>query len=640
MDAKRLLNPVGGGGEAADQNLPLSAHGDAKALFENFLESAPIGIALLDLQFRFVLVNRCLADWTGVSLEDPALRPLQETWGGLVREWLPELNEVVRSGEPLLNQERRLEPPGKITRDVLASFHPVRDKHGNISNIGMFVNDITPRKQVEQALAESERKLRLITAATSEAIIAYDMQGDVVYANPAVERLTGYSNVELQKRRFINWIYPDDQARMLGFWEKLFKGEGFVGEEYRVLTKKGEVKWALSSWVPLYDESGHQIGVQGIERDITKRKELEQALVRSENRFRRLVEANVIGVLSGEGELITFANDSFLHMLGYTREDFNVRKLELSDVSSPECLDTEHNRWDGLLTKGVCPPFEKEFQHKDGSRVPALCGAALIDRASRSWVCFVLDLNDRKDAERRLRDMAEELARSNRDLQDFAYIASHDLKEPLRMVSSFVRLIAQRYHGKLDSDADDFIGYALDGARRMNRLIDDLLIYARVDRGQLKRERVSLNQILKRVMMDLGNLIDESTAKITFGDLPAVTGDEVQLGQLFQNLLTNAIKFKGDAAPIIDIRARNVGEEWIISVQDNGIGINKEFAERVFLPFRRVENHQTYRGTGMGLAICRKIVERHGGEIWVDSEPGEGSMFYFSLAGAESVGGI
>jgi light-regulated signal transduction histidine kinase (bacteriophytochrome) len=249
------------------------------------------------------------------------------------------------------------------------------------------------------------------------------------------------------------------------------------------------------------------------------------------------------------------------------------------------------------------------------------------------------DANNRLAVELEERRLAqEELARSNTELEQFAYIASHDLQEPLRMVSSFTQLLGKRYQGKLDSDADEFISFAADGASRMQRLLNDLLAYSRVGTHGKPLVPTDCNSILTQTLANLGPLIKESGAVITHDPLPKVQGDEVQLIQLFQNLLANAIKFRSQEAPRIRVSAEQKDSEWRFAVRDNGIGIAPEHQQRIFLIFQRLHQRADYPGTGIGLALCKKIVERHKGRIWVESKLGQGSTFYFTLKGGEHDG--
>lgn len=234
-------------------------------------------------------------------------------------------------------------------------------------------------------------------------------------------------------------------------------------------------------------------------------------------------------------------------------------------------------------------------------------------------------------AEDALKDSLEELSRSNADLEQFAYIASHDLQEPLRMVASYVQLLARRYRDRLDDDARDFIGYAVEGVTRMQRLINDMLNYALVGIDALEFEETDCNAVLAEVLMNLKPLIEEHHASVSQDILPCVAASHSQLGQLLQNLIVNAIKFHGEAPPQIHVGARQLDKEWEFSVSDNGIGIEAEYFESIFLIFKRLHSREEYAGTGIGLAICKRIVERHHGRIWVESTAGQGATFRFTI---------
>jgi light-regulated signal transduction histidine kinase (bacteriophytochrome) len=245
------------------------------------------------------------------------------------------------------------------------------------------------------------------------------------------------------------------------------------------------------------------------------------------------------------------------------------------------------------------------------------------------------EIKERQRAEDQIKLYTKELERSNQELQQFAYVASHDLNEPLRMVSSYLQLLERRYDSQLSSEAKEFIAFAVDGAKRMQTLISDLLAYSRVGAQDKPFQSVELEEIVTQAATNLSVAITESHATISWDSLPAVNGDPIQLTQLFQNLIGNAIKFKGDRTPKIEIREEQLNGMRQISVSDNGIGIEPEYVERIFLIFQRLHSREEYPGNGIGLAICKRIAERHGGQIWVESQPGEGTTFNFTLPASQ-----
>jgi hypothetical protein len=246
-------------------------------------------------------------------------------------------------------------------------------------------------------------------------------------------------------------------------------------------------------------------------------------------------------------------------------------------------------------------------------------------------VVTFMDITERKRAEDALALQADELKRSNAELERFAYVASHDLQEPLRMVSSYLQLLERRYKDRLDGDALEFIAFAVDGSRRMKTLINDLLAYSRVGTRGKEFQLTDCETVLEHCLANLRFAIEESQAEISHDSLPHVMADEVQLEQLFQNLIGNAIKFRGETLPRIHIGLTRQGKNWVFSVQDNGIGIDPTYFERIFIIFQRLHTRSKYEGTGIGLAVSKRIVERHGGRIWVKSQPGSGSTFYFTI---------
>ena len=282
--------------------------------------------------------------------------------------------------------------------------------------------------------------------------------------------------------------------------------------------------------------------------------------------------------------------------------------------------------------------FEKRYVRADGRVVWCEIAIALVrgaDGAPQYEIAVFDDVTERKEAEAELREAHEELKRSNAELEQFAYVASHDLQEPLRMVSSYTQLLLRRYGERLDGDAREFTTYIVDGATRMKQLIEDLLAYSRIGTKGKEFKPVPLEAALRRAIVNLRAAIEESGAAVTYDALPVVQADDVQLAQLFQNLIGNALKFRSASVPRIHVSCVQKQTEYEIVVADNGIGIEPQYFERIFMVFQRLHNKAEYPGTGIGLAICKKVVERHGGRIWVESKPGEGSAFHFTLPKGE-----
>jgi PAS domain S-box-containing protein len=373
-----------------------------------------------------------------------------------------------------------------------------------------------------------------------------------------------------------------------------------------------------------------------------ERNRTEEALRLSESRFRRLLEAAPEAIIISDREgRIVLVNLLAEQLFRYRREELVGKPVE---ILMPERFRLTHPQYrnkyfDNPLVRPMGAGSEKFAVRADGTEFPAeMTLAPLQTEEGPLLFSSIRDITQRKQYEQALARHAKELADSNAELEQFAYVASHDLQEPLRMVANYTQLLAQRYKGKLDADADEFIHYAVDGATRMRSLINDLLTYSRVGRKGKEFELTACEQVLDRALKDLQEVLTESGASVKRDPLPTVRADDSQLVQLFQNLIGNAIKFRKQGPPRIHVSANPNGQEWIFLVRDNGIGFDPQYSDRIFRMFQRLHGRSEYPGSGMGLAICKKIVERHGGKIWVKSEPGKGSTFFFTLPTAVQAG--
>ena len=369
-----------------------------------------------------------------------------------------------------------------------------------------------------------------------------------------------------------------------------------------------------------------------------RRKQAEKSLERLNHQNELILNAAGEGIfgLDIHGKH-TFVNPAAAQMLGYAVNEligrhshtlWHYKKSDGSPYPIEECPIYAAYK-DGK----VHHRDDEVFWRKDSTCFPVTYTSTPIieDGKIVGAVVTFRDITETKQAEEKLKKLSDELARSNADLQQFAYTASHDLQEPIMVVAGFVNLLAKRYKGKLDEKADEFIQHAIDGTKRMQVLIRDLLDYSRVESTGKRFKPTDCLSVLDKAVFNLQIAIKESGAIITHDDLPTVMADSQQLIRLFQNLISNATKFRGKEAPKIHISAEQKEDEWIFSVKDNGIGVDPRFSDQIFVMFQRLHAKKEYPGTGIGLATCKKIIERHGGRIWVESEQGKGSTFYFTI---------
>jgi len=472
--------------------------------------------------------------------------------------------------------------------------------------------------------------------------VVVNQRGEIVLLNAKAEKQFEYNRDELLGQKVTN-IIPEGFAERLIADGTRTAAEALAQEigsgiEIYGLRKDGSgfpIEIMLS---PL--ESTEGILVTAAIRDITVRKQAEKNLAQMEARYRGLLEAapDAMVVVNQRGEIVLL-NVQAEKQFGYRRDELLGQRLtNIIPEGFAERLVADALRTTAeALAQQIGTGIELTGLRKDGSQFPIEIMLSPLESSEGVLVTAAIrDITARKAAEARLVQKVEELNRSNEELEQFAYIASHDLQEPLRMVASYTQLLSKRYKGKLDSDADQFIAFAVDGASRMQHLIQDLLAYSRVGKRGGELLDVSSEEALEQALINLRGAIEESGAVVTHDPLPRVMADADQLTQVLQNLVGNAIKYQRPGIPLIHLSvARDSEGMWLFSIRDNGLGIDSQFFEKIFGMFQRLHKREEFAGTGMGLAICKKIVERHGGKIWVESRPGAGSTFRFTLAASE-----
>jgi PAS domain S-box-containing protein len=512
-----------------------------------------------------------------------------------------------------------------------------------------LTREIDKRNRVEVALRASEAeasKLAMVASRTDNGVIITDAAGRIEWVNDGFTRISEFRLEEVIGRKLGSFLHGPrtdaDSVRMIR--ERLVKGESFKAVILNY-SKSGREYWLEKDIQPIRDASGTMIHFVAIDSDITERKlfeaELEQAhdaVSAAELRYRSLYEQSTDALVTLDPSTLQFlsANPAAIAMFGAHDEANFISKTpwQRSSERQPDGGNSAE------LTRQIVEVavregskfFEWTCERIDGTLFRSTILLTRIDCSGKTILqATIRDVTLEKQAEQKAKELMAELDRSNKELEQFAYVASHDLQEPLRMVSSYTQLLSKRYKGRLDADADEFIAYAVDGANRMQGLINDLLAYSRVGTLGKVFKPTNCAAIFKQTLVNLRGAIEQSGAVVDSDMLPTVMADQMQIGQLLQNLIGNAIKYNKAESPRVHVSAEHEGKDWLISVHDNGIGIDPQYADRIFVVFQRLHSREEYPGTGIGLAICKKIVERHGGHIGMKSHIGSGSTFYFTL---------
>ena len=516
---------------------------------------------------------------------------------------------------------------------VRTAYAASRDMAGTLRGFSVISRDLSES-------TESGAKYRGLMEAAPDAMVVVNQGGEIVLLNLQAEKQFGYRRDELLGQKVTN-IIPEGFAERLvaddlRSAEDALAQEIGTGIELTGQRKDGSefpIELMLS---PL--ESIEGMLVTAAIRDITVRKNAERNLAQMEGRYRGLLEAapDAMVVVNQGGEIVLL-NLQAEKKFGYRRNELLGQKVKniIPEGFAERLIADGLRSAEDALAQQIGTGIELSGRRKDRTEFPIELMLSPLAGAEEILVTAAIrDISVRKAAEADLLHKVEELNRSNEELEQFAYIASHDLQEPLRMVASYTQLLSRRYKGKLDSDADEFIAFAVDGATRMQRLIQDLLAYSRVGTKGKELLNTSSEDALRHALSNLRGAVEESGALVTHDPLPEVLADEMQLIQLFQNLIGNAIKYQNGGTPKIHVGALNGGKQYKFSVRDNGLGIDPQYCERIFGMFQRLHKREEFAGTGIGLAICKKIVERHGGQISVESQPGIGSTFRFDLTGS------
>jgi PAS domain S-box-containing protein len=531
----------------------------------------------------------------------------------------PDILARLRRGERVDHFETvRRRKDGSLI-DISLTISPVKDPQGTIVGASKVARDISDRKLANRA----NLLLGAIVDSSDDAIISKNLDGVITSWNKSAERLFGYTPEEAIGQTVAALLIPPDRlAEEPDILARLRRGERVDHFETVRRRKDGSLIDISLTISPVKDQQGRIIGASKVARDITERKKFEKRLVEQA----QLLDLSSDAILVRDGEdLIVDWNRAAEKMYGFTREEaLGKISHELLQTEFPEPLPgireilLRDGRWSGELI----------HISRAGSRIITL-SRWVAEQDKKGDVIRILESNN--DITERVR-VQDDLRRANEDLEQFAFSATHDLQEPLRSVKIYSELLATRHGGTVDEEAQKFITFVRNGATRMELLIRDLLTYTQVTKFDPASETADANEALNGALANLGGAISESGAKISADPLPSLPVHGMHLQQVFQNLIGNAIKYRSpDRPPAVCITAEREDGYWIFAVSDNGIGIESEYKERIFGLFKRLHTSEEYSGTGIGLAICQRIVDRYHGRIWVESEPGRGSTFRFVL---------
>lgn len=515
-------------------------------------------------------------------------------------------------------------------RYFIISHNPVKNLVGTVIGVACYVQDFTDRKKMEEAFAKKTEELQTIIDSSRSLIFYKDKENRFLQVNKAFANILGLPKEQLEGKSLFD-IFPKEQAE--AYWKDDKEVIGSERPKYDIIESiqfKNSIHYVQTDKIPYRDEDGNIIGIIGFAVDITERKKNEETILKAQKEWEHTFDAvpDLISIVDKDYNILQ-VNQPMASRLG----------VKIGDCIGCKCYELIHDTHE--------PPSNctHKYMLKDGLEHTSdfyeeKLGGYFLSSASPIYnenkeldkcVHVLRDITKIKIIEKELESAMDDLKRSNNELEQFAYVASHDLKEPLRMVSSFLQLLQQRYEGQLDADADEFIEYAVDGAKRMHLLIEDLLAYSRImTKGNAFKE-LKMEDALSQALINLKISIEENDSNISHDPLPIISADFSQMIQLFQNLIGNAIKYRDKENPQIHISATKEDDHWLFSVKDNGIGIDQRHADRIFMIFKRIHTNTEYTGTGIGLAIAKRIVEKHGGQIWLEPEPGKGSNFCFTL---------
>lgn len=596
--------------------------------FKSVAEASPVGMGVVGIpDGDYLYINPAYAQYLGYDKNELLSRRAPEIYFDLNDRY--EILKKLKEDNFVTNYEVQLKRKDGSSFWTMSSIRPIKYLD-QTAFLGTFI-DITKRKETEEALRNSEQRLNNNFENSPLAAIEWDSDYHITQWTKEAERIFGWNKEEVMGKPIheLNIIYEEDIPIVERTMVRLSSGrENRLVSSNRNYTKNRDVRDCVWYNSVILDENGQMSSVMSLVDDVTENLKIEKLLRESQEKLWSVLNATQESVymFDKDGKII-MSNLTGLKRLNVMSEE-NLIGHHFSEFMSPERAKFRQLKLDEVYLSGKPLEFEDEragmiFHHN--------FFPVIKNNEVTNIVTYSTDITGfREGTEQLILKLNEELLRSNKELESFAYVASHDLQEPLRMITSFTQLLAKQYEDRLDEKAKEYIGFTVEGAKRMYDLINGLLAYSRIQTRGREFSMVNLQEIVRRVKINLDTLCKERNINFCIEKLPSVMADELQMGQLMQNLIGNAVKFSKNNTSVI-ISSRREKDHYVIAVKDEGIGIESHYFEKIFTIFQRLFPKGEYEGTGIGLAICKRIVERHGGEIWVESEPGKGSTFYFTI---------
>ena len=627
-----------------------AAERESQQRFQDAFAHAPIGMVLTDLAGYVVLSNEAYRRITGYSKDElPTIRFLSLTHPDEVENNVKLFSQLVAGELESYVLEKRIVCKCGDVLWVRAAATLLRDSLGNPTHTVGLVEDISARKLGEDRLLQSQQDLKTARdllqttlASIGDGVVATDCTGKVTFMNLAAQRLTGWSGqdaIGVSLQEVFRIVNETTRTVVPNPVEKALRDGVIVGQTNHtmLLARDGREISVDDSAAPICGPNGEVAGGVLVFRDITERRLAEKALEESDARFRAAVQAvsDIIWTNNANGEMEGW-QQGWGEYTGQTQEEY--QGYGWSTAVHPDDVAPTIEEWQSAVSERRTAVFEHRVRRHDGQY--RLFGVRAVpvfrmDGTVREWVGVHTDITERRKAEMERAASIKVLRRSNDDLQQFAHAASHDLRSPLRTVNSMTALLARRYTGRLDAEADELIGFITTGMERMDTLISDLLTFSNASEFENAPKRIRMADALAGALTNLQSAIEECGAVVIAGQLPVVLAHESPILQVFQNLIGNALKYRSERPVRIHVSTYRDSTEWVVRVEDNGIGFEPRYATEVFRAFRRLHGHEI-SGSGIGLATCKRVVERYGGRIWAESEPGVGSIFSFTIPGSEN----